>query len=387
LNTSSFSLVLSLSKAFLVCQFELTVRLNNQVLNAKEMSQVILRKHFIGFLTKQRTNLTSLNRYRSTSNSTSSLSWTCHQNSSLSQLNTRRILSMHVFNATPQFNNALFNSTLRSKFHTSARLFEDDAKKKDPSDPKDDANNNKSDDNAGGPLPTLPIPSMSALAPIQVPEYLPKVPLIAVNRNPLFPRFIKMIEISNKPLMDLIRRKVHLNMPFVGVFMRKEDRDDDVVKTLDEVYNTGTFTQIHEIQDLGDRLRMVVMGHRRITINGIFNENTENLKDFGLSGDASTLDKNVKNGSRRRQKRLSDALNLDKATNIEQPQTASTTTASTNVPIDQILMVDTANLTHQEYQSNQEIKVRIFLFFKTKKQNEFDNIILNYFSRLCQMKL
>jgi len=46
-------------------------------------------------------------------------------------------------------------------------------------------------------------------------------------------------------------------------------RDNDIIKSLDEVHNVGTFTQIHEIQDLGDKLRMVVMGHRRIVINGI----------------------------------------------------------------------------------------------------------------------
>ena len=40
------------------------------------------------------------------------------------------------------------------------------------------------------------------------------------------------------------------------------------MKSLDEVYSVGTFTQIREIQDLGSKLRMVVMGHRRINITG-----------------------------------------------------------------------------------------------------------------------
>lgn len=39
--------------------------------------------------------------------------------------------------------------------------------------------------------------------------------------------------------------------------------ESDVVESLDTVYNTGTFVQIHEMQDLGDKLRMIVMGHRR----------------------------------------------------------------------------------------------------------------------------
>lgn len=47
---------------------------------------------------------------------------------------------------------------------------------------------------------------------------------------------------------------------FASLFLSNES---DVVESLDEVYHTGTFVQIHEMQDLGDKLRMIVMGHRR----------------------------------------------------------------------------------------------------------------------------
>lgn len=36
-----------------------------------------------------------------------------------------------------------------------------------------------------------------------------------------------------------------------------------MVESLDEIYHTGTFAQIHELQDLGDKLRMIVTGYRR----------------------------------------------------------------------------------------------------------------------------
>lgn len=62
-----------------------------------------------------------------------------------------------------------------------------------------------------------------------------------------------------------------------------KNRDDDLVKSLDEVYNVGTFTQIREIQDLGDKLRMVVMGVRRISINGAASD------DLYSSGPAQNL--------------------------------------------------------------------------------------------------
>lgn len=35
-----------------------------------------------------------------------------------------------------------------------------------------------------------------ALSTVTVPDIYPNVPLIAVNRNPVFPRFLKMIEVN-----------------------------------------------------------------------------------------------------------------------------------------------------------------------------------------------
>lgn len=34
------------------------------------------------------------------------------------------------------------------------------------------------------------------------------------------------------------------------------------------MYQIGTFAQIHELQDMGDKMRLVVMAHRRIRITG-----------------------------------------------------------------------------------------------------------------------
>ncbi|XP_028906644.1 lon protease homolog, mitochondrial [Ornithorhynchus anatinus] len=109
---------------------------------------------------------------------------------------------------------------------------------------------------------------MTALTPMTIPDVFPHVPLIAVARNPVFPRFIKIIEVKNPKLVELLRRKVRLAQPYAGVFLKKNDNNEsEVVENLDEVYRTGTFVQIHEMQDLGDKLRMIVMGHRRIHIN------------------------------------------------------------------------------------------------------------------------
>lgn len=59
---------------------------------------------------------------------------------------------------------------------------------------------------------------------------------------------------------------------FFKFFFRNES---DVVNNLSEVYSIGTFAQIHEIQDLGDRVRLVVMAHRRIRLLGQIVDDSE----------------------------------------------------------------------------------------------------------------
>ena len=120
---------------------------------------------------------------------------------------------------------------------------------------------------------------------------------------------------------------------------------------MDEIYKVGTFTQIHEIQDLGDKLRMVVMGHRRITINGI------SLDDLSTSANQtespsvkdSIEEKVLKNGLRRRLKKVIS----DKSVDLKDQQPVEGEEVK---KIDQILMVDTSNVAHHDFQSNQEIK-------------------------------
>lgn len=70
-------------------------------------------------------------------------------------------------------------------------------------------------------------------------------------------------------LIDLLRRKVRLNQPYVGIFLKKDDDNKhELVQNVSDVYNVGTFAQIQEMQDLGDKLRLVVTAHRRVKIIG-----------------------------------------------------------------------------------------------------------------------
>uniref|UniRef100_A0A4W6BX43 Lon protease homolog, mitochondrial n=1 Tax=Lates calcarifer TaxID=8187 RepID=A0A4W6BX43_LATCA len=187
-------------------------------------------------------------------------------------------------------------------------------------------------------------PQMTALTPMMVPEVFPNVPLIAVSRNPVFPRFIKIIEVKNKELMELLRRKVRLAQPYAGVFLKRDDSNEsDVVESLDAVYSTGTFVQIHEMQDLGDKLRMIVMGHRRIRITR------------QLEVEPEEPESHSKPPPRRKAKR----------SRKDQPVSLTEQLEDKPLPSSNILMVEVDNVQHEQFTVTEEVKALTAEIVKT----------------------
>lgn len=75
------------------------------------------------------------------------------------------------------------------------------------------------------------------------------------------------LQITDPNLIKILRAKVKRNEPYVGIFMKKDTtKTGEVVQSLDDIYNVGTFAQIHEVQDLGTSLKLVATAHRRIKI-------------------------------------------------------------------------------------------------------------------------
>ena len=69
--------------------------------------------------------------------------------------------------------------------------------------------------------------------------------MIAINRHPVFPKFIKIVEVTEPHLISVLRRKVKLNQPYAGVFVKRDDENQaEVVKDLEELYPVGSFVQV-----------------------------------------------------------------------------------------------------------------------------------------------
>ncbi|KAL5005304.1 hypothetical protein ScPMuIL_018760 [Solemya velum] len=250
-----------------------------------------------------------------------------------------------------------------------------------------------------------------ALTAMAVPDIFPKVPVISISRNPVFPRFVKMIEVSNKNLMDLVRRKVRLNQPYAGVFLKRDDSNEsEVIEKLGDIHPVGTFVQITEMQDLGDKLRMIVMGHRRIRITGLLPDELEADNKIldqldGLKTKRGTLRRrNGRNGRRNGRKKdteatasgAADAVDIEEPsidTNIDDivsPETETPTEDArllsgevTGSQSSQVLMVEVENLQHEPFKSNDEIKALTSEVVKTIR----DIIALNplYRENLAQI--
>ncbi|XP_078054201.1 lon protease homolog, mitochondrial isoform X1 [Mustelus asterias] len=216
----------------------------------------------------------------------------------------------------------------------------------------DDGVEDGAGDGGGGEGAAGMAPAMTALSPMIVPDVFPNVPLIAVTRNPVFPRFIKIIEVKNKKLMELLRRKVRLTQPYAGVFLKKDDNNEsDTVESLAEIYKIGTFVQIHEMQDLGDRLRMIVMGHRRIQLN----------RQLEVSADEivpAEFEQN-QHKAQRKQKHHSIDESDGKLSEVDM------TVESLIPPLGELLMVEVENVIHEDFQVTEQVKALTAEIVKT----------------------
>uniref|UniRef100_A0AAQ5Y4E3 Lon protease homolog, mitochondrial n=1 Tax=Amphiprion ocellaris TaxID=80972 RepID=A0AAQ5Y4E3_AMPOC len=171
---------------------------------------------------------------------------------------------------------------------------------------------------------------MTALTPMMVPEVFPNVPLIAVSRNPVFPRFIKIIEVRL-----IIGESMLPRCPCLSVCWN----ESDVVESLDAIYSTGTFVQIHEMQDLGEKLRMIVMGHRRIRI-------TKQLEVEPEEPESQNKPPRRKPKRSRKDQPGSLTEQLEDKVSL-QP-----------LPSSNILMVEVDNVQHEHFTVTEEVKVQ-----------------------------
>lgn len=78
---------------------------------------------------------------------------------------------------------------------------------------------------------------------------MPVLPIIATTSTPIFPKFIRIIEIQDPKLQKLILKNVQMKFPYAGIFVRKDDTvEANVADDMSELYSTGTFIHIQGLR-------------------------------------------------------------------------------------------------------------------------------------------
>uniref|UniRef100_A0A8W7Q0H7 Lon protease homolog, mitochondrial n=1 Tax=Anopheles coluzzii TaxID=1518534 RepID=A0A8W7Q0H7_ANOCL len=194
-------------------------------------------------------------------------------------------------------------------------------------------------------------------------------PAESVNYTNQLPATVAIPEVTNPMLIDLIRRKVKLNQPYIGIFLKKDDDNpNEVMETTKEVYEIGTFAQIQEMQDLGDRLRLVATAHRRIKIVGQLYEDLDapaagkemTIKypyfntQIAVSVDEPDAEKRRrKHKLRSKQMRNSNNDHTTDGTPLEEAPKRRLLKEGEQQPL---LMVEVENVKHESFKNTEEVK-------------------------------
>lgn len=113
-----------------------------------------------------------------------------------------------------------------------------------------------------------------------IPQQVPVLPIIATTSTPIFPKFIRIIEIQDPKLQKLILKNVQMKFPYAGIFVRKDDTvEANVADDMSELYSTGTFIHIQECVEMKNSIRLLVQGIRRIELDGVNKDRNSKMFD------------------------------------------------------------------------------------------------------------
>ena len=112
----------------------------------------------------------------------------------------------------------------------------------------------------------------------QVPEVYPQVMAIPIAQRPLFPGFYKAITIRDQNVISAVNELLKMGQSYVGAFLLKDpESSKDVIDSMDEVYDVGTFCQITGAFQAGHgeekALQAVLYPHRRIKLTELMPPN------------------------------------------------------------------------------------------------------------------
>ncbi|RCI13825.1 hypothetical protein L249_8066 [Ophiocordyceps polyrhachis-furcata BCC 54312] len=143
-------------------------------------------------------------------------------------------------------------------------------------------------------------PAERSLQKPVVPDMYPHVLAIPIARRPLFPGFYKAITIRNPEVAAAINESMKRGQSYVGAFMFKdENRDGDVIRDVNEVYDVGVFAQVTSIFPISNQelsVTAILYPHRRIRLCSLLTAEGDqaskaNVKELDPKAEANATNK------------------------------------------------------------------------------------------------
>lgn len=144
-----------------------------------------------------------------------------------------------------------------------------------------------------------------AVVKATVPEFVPELIAIPIDRRPVFPGFYKTFTVNDPKVAAALTKALKRGKPYVGLFLSKKEGDEtiqeplegeaegprvdehskDTIDDLSEVHTVGTFAQlVNVIPGPEDGVTAIVFPHRRIRAlevleasNGVSRVRVENI--------------------------------------------------------------------------------------------------------------
>jgi hypothetical protein len=130
----------------------------------------------------------------------------------------------------------------------------------------DDSNTKKTSDEKG-----IIVPAFGDESPR--PNKLIALP---ITRRPLFPGLMSAVIVRDEKTTEAILKHAELGTSYVGTFLRSDNKPGEIpelITSVDQIHPVGTFAQVQSILRTDGGLQLLLMGHRRISL--------ENVVSFG----------------------------------------------------------------------------------------------------------
>lgn len=99
---------------------------------------------------------------------------------------------------------------------------------------------------------------------------------IPITRRPIFPGLMSAVMIRDEKTCSALIKSNESGMNYLSVFLRSDPKGaivevPELISSADQIYKVGTFVQIQNMVRTDIGLQLLLMGHRRISLEEIYN--------------------------------------------------------------------------------------------------------------------